>query len=297
MICIELFGGLGNQMFQYAFGAALAETRNTNLVLDTTSLDHPTEVDGTTPRLYGLNIFPNIIAPKVSGNDLKKAKPLYLRMLNYLVYKLTGNGIRHSQYYIQNAFFYDEKIARISKQCYVTGYWQSYKYLLSCDALIRSHFQFPVIKDEDNLRFIEQIESTESVSIHIRRSDYLKAYNLETHGICSLSYYQSAIDYISKKITNPVFFIFSDDMDWVVENIGIQYPHFYVNHNRGQDSYRDMQLMAACKHNIIANSSFSWWGGWLNDTPAKIIVAPAKWFNNKKGFVYSDLVPPTWISL
>jgi len=297
MICVELFGGLGNQMFQYAFGAAMAKMRNTELIVDTYKLDNQVDENNTTRRQYGLHIFPNINVPQATRGDIKRIIPFYVEMLNYLVFKVTGKGLRHSRYYVQNGLFFDDKINRISRQCYLTGYWQSFKYQLSYNALIRNEFKFPAVTDEINLDFLQKIKNGESVSIHIRRSDYLQAHNLEVHGVCSLEYYQTAIDYICQKVLSPVFFIFSDDISWVIDNLTIREPHFYINNNNGAESYRDMQLMASCKHNIIANSSFSWWGAWLNDNPKKIVVAPAKWFNNINDFTYADLVPATWVSL
>jgi hypothetical protein len=297
MICIQLFGGLGNQMFQYAFGTAIAKTLNTELVIDKFFVNTQSGDNKTTIRKYELNIFPNINESQATCEDIRRIIPLYVKLLNYVMYRMTGKGIRHSRYYIENGPFFDDKINRISSQCYLTGYWQSFKYQLNFEALIRNKFKFPAITDDVNLGFLQKIENVESVSIHIRRSDYLQAHNLEIHGVCSLDYYQAAIAYICQKIEKPVFFIFADDISWAMNNITIEKPHFYINCNKGNEGYRDMQLMASCKHNIIGNSSFSWWGAWLNDNPDKIVIAPAKWYNNVKDFTYSDLVPATWVSL
>lgn len=297
MICIELLGGLGNQMFQYAFGTAIAKTRKTELVIDTFMLNSQLGENNRTIRQYELNIFPNIKVSQATRDDIRRIIPLYVKVLNYVMLRMMGKGLRHSRYFVQNGNFFDDKINKISSQCYITGYWQSFKYQLNCETLIRNEFKFPTITDDVNLGFLHKIENVESVSIHIRRSDYLQAQNIERHGVCSLDYYQAAIAYICQKLENPVFFIFSDDMSWTMNNITLEKTHFFINCNKGNESYKDMQLMASCKHNIIANSSFSWWGAWLNDNSEKIVIAPAKWFNSFENFYYSDLVPATWVSL
>lgn len=284
-------------MFQYAFGTAIAKTRNTELVIDTFILDAQLGENNSTTRQYELNIFPNINVSQATRDDIRRIIPLYAKLLNYVKFRMMGKGVRLSRYYVENGRFFDVKINRISSQCYLSGYWQSYKYQLNCDTLIRNKFKFPAITDDANLGVLHEIENVESVSIHVRRSDYMQAHNIEIHGVCSLDYYQAAIAYICQKVEKPVFFIFSDDISWVMNNMTLPKPNFYINFNKANESYRDMQLMASCKHNIIANSSFSWWGAWLNDNPDKMVIAPAKWYNKVEDFIYSDLVPTTWVSL
>ncbi|MGK4199417.1 alpha-1,2-fucosyltransferase [Fusobacterium sp. HC1336] len=140
-------------------------------------------------------------------------------------------------------------------------------------------FKFPVIQDEENIKIKLKIEDTNSVSIHVRRGDYLNS--REFKNICTLEYYKNAIKYMKDRLENPVFFIFSNDIEWCKENLNIVGEHYYINwNNKKENNFRDMQLMSLCKNNIIANSSFSWWAALLNINKNKIVVAPKKWTNN-----------------
>ena len=132
------------------------------------------------------------------------------------------------------------------------------------------------------LEILNEIENSNSISIHIRRGDYMSPENYNMYGcIATPTYYKKAIKVIEEKVENPTFFVFSNDMDWVKKNIQINSRVFYIDINSGNGSYKDMQLMSNCKHNIIANSSFSWWGAWLNENKNKIVIAPKKWINRE----------------
>ncbi len=143
----------------------------------------------------------------------------------------------------------------------------------------------------------EMIQSFKSVSLHIRRGDYVsnKVTN-QVHGVCDLNYYSHAISYIAERISNTHLFVFSDDPEWAKGNLKTEIPTFFVDNNRADKDYEDLKLMRQCKHNIIANSSFSWWGAWLNQNAGKIVIAPKKWFNDKS-INTKDLIPEKWIRL
>lgn len=136
-----------------------------------------------------------------------------------------------------------------------------------------------------------------SVSVHIRRGDYVtkSRYN-KTYAHCTVKYYENAVDYIAKKFPNPHIYIFSDDTDWIKENIKFPYETEYVTHNIGQNSFEDIRLMSNCKHNVIANSTFSWWGAWLNQNSEKIVVCPDVWFQDSR-IVQTDIYPKEWIRI
>ena len=143
----------------------------------------------------------------------------------------------------------------------------------------------------------EQISSSTPVSIHIRRGDYVNdSHTNSVHGTCGLDYYQNAMKLISGRVDKPTFFCFSDDIEWAKNKLHAQYPIIYVDHNGLDNASEDMRLMSQCKHNIIANSSFSWWGAWLNSNPDKIVIAPTKWFQ-KEDYDTRDLIPAGWIRL
>jgi len=295
MICVLLNGGLGNQMFQYAFGRALSNKLHTELFFDTSSLlNNNSEI---TIRSLELGIF-DLRIQIACDKEIKQLKPLLYRIFNFIYYKLGFKGIQTSKYFIEKKNSYNESINKISRDCYLNGYWQSYRYFQNVDSIIRQEFKFPLISENGNNETITKIQKCNSISLHIRRTDYVNNKNHDIHGTCSIEYYKRAAEYIAKRVSDPVFFIFSDDIDWARTNLNLNYPCEFISGNIGDKSYIDMQLMSLCKHNIIANSSFSWWGAWLNSNPNKIVIAPKRWFKdenlNKQTF---DLIPKVWIRL
>lgn len=295
MICVQLNGGLGNQMFQYACGKALAYKHQTELLLDTSGLIN--NKTGITFRSFELGIF-KINIQEAATNDIKRLKPLLYRIVNVLTFKMGFRGIQTSRYFIEKNFYYNESIDKIGKYCYINGYWQSYRYFQHIDKIIHDEFKFPEIVDIVNSEEFIKINKENSISLHIRRSDFVNNKHHDIHGTCSIEYYRKAVEYVATKISSPFFFIFSDDMEWARANLNLNFPCEFVSGNIGKQSYIDMQLMSHCKHNIIANSSFSWWGAWLNPNPNKIVVAPKQWFADEKmNSQTNDLIPETWIKL
>jgi hypothetical protein len=176
------------------------------------------------------------------------------------------------------------------------GYWQSEKYFSEFSQQIRRDFSFCKPLSSDNEEFANEINHINAVSLHVRRGDFVNnPTTLATHGLCSLDYYRAAVQYISYRVNQPHFFIFSDDIAWTKENLEIVFPCHYVDHNQGAESHNDMRLMSLCQHHIIANSSFSWWGAWLNPSKEKIVIAPKRWF--AKQIDTRDLLPPSWVVL
>lgn len=298
MIIVQLKGGLGNQMFQYAFGRSLALQNNTSLAFDLSSLSNNADNSRTTNRSFELSDVFNVNSTEASVAELKKIKPILYRAVNVFAIKLGLKGIQKSKYFIENKFFFDPNIKKVGKDCYLSGYWQSPKYFDVVESLIHDEFTFHRKLDYENLGIESQIRGVNAVSIHIRRTDFQNLVSNSIHGICSLEYYGEAVKFISTKLANPHFFVFSDDINWAKENLNLPYQCTFISGNSGSKSYIDMQLMSACKHNIIANSSFSWWGAWLNDNPEKIVIAPKNWFANKHlNNQTADLIPDTWVRL
>ncbi|MDR2407204.1 MAG: alpha-1,2-fucosyltransferase [Bacteroidales bacterium] len=177
-----------------------------------------------------------------------------------------------------NAQFID--IDKLAYDCYLDGYWQNELYFKDCEDIVRRKYQFITPLDLKNNDLKNKICSVNSVSIHVRRGDYLK--HKMYLGLCDKDYYVNAISYMKKKIDHPVFFVFSNDINWCKSNLRDVINDScseYIDWNKKGKSYIDMQLMSICKHNIIANSSFSWWGAWLNNNIDKIVIAPKKWLN------------------
>lgn len=289
MIIMNIKGGLGNQMFQYATGKALALSHNTNLKLDVSWFD--TNTQGATKRTYDLSYFSlpeDIIATQQDLKSVKKSRlPSKIIKLLYSAYQ---NKIVTEKHY-----HYDPNFWKSPSNAYLTGYWQSFRYFDTFSEYIRKDFEFKPPIDIKNQKLSGSILVTSSVSLHIRRGDYVtNTHTNSFHGTTTFDYYNKAIEYISQQVKNPHIFIFSDDMKWVKENFFLPYPTTYIDHNT--IAFEDMRLMSLCKHNIIANSSFSWWGAWLNQNPEKIVIAPKQWFNDSS-INTSDLIPNFWIRL
>lgn len=295
MILVKLMGGLGNQMFQYACAKQLAVIKDVPLKIDLSFLKNRGTDVLHTIREYELDIF-NIKDGIANAEELNLFKRnledgRYILLHKYLPFIFPYYTIR------EKAFAYDQRLLKVHKNTYIDGFWQSYKYFSSEEQIIRQSFSFKKNPEGKNLEHIAAIAKNNSISLHVRRGDYVNDKNTnQYHGTCSLSYYQTAISIITSKIKNPHFFIFSDDMTWVKENIKPGFPHTYIDHNTGINSFEDLRLMSLCQHQIIANSSFSWWGAWLNNNPEKIVVAPDKWFADSS-INTKDLYPQSWIRL
>lgn len=298
MILIQQNGGLGNQMFQYACGRSLAIKHQTSLILDLSFLKENISNRGTTKRTFELFDVFQINSKEASISDLKNGKPLFYKVLNVFAFKLGFKGIQMSKYFIENKFSYNTNIKKVGEDCYLSGYWQSPKYFNSIESVIRKDFTFYKQLDNRNLEMVHLIEKSNAVSLHIRRTDFQNSNSNNTHGTCTLDYYKKAAKYISTKIKEPHFFVFSDDINWAKENLKLPFQLTFISGNNGRKSYVDMQLMSVCKHNIIANSSFSWWGAWLNSNRNKIVIAPKNWFSNKTlNNQINDLIPEEWIRM
>lgn len=276
MIIIHIRGGLGNQMFQYALYLSFVE-RGIPAFLDLSHYKKNEQARG-----FELEHAFGIKAPVVSAAN-KLASKLHWKLFHPFyktAYKETDNRFG----------FYDKQVTAL-RSAYLKGYWQSEKYFTNAGETVKSSFSFTDPVDEDNKRLLSQVNNPSSVSIHIRRGDYAGS---PDNFILPLSYYQHAIEFVSEKIDKPVFYVFSDDASWAAQNLNL--PHaVFVNHNQGKNSYIDMQLMSNCSHNIIANSSFSWWAAWLNQNENKFVIAPSKWLSWMEGT--RDIIPAEWIKL
>jgi hypothetical protein len=293
MIIVRLMGGLGNQMFQYAIGKRLALLRNVPLKADISFL--LMEGLSHTKRTYELGIF-GLDMSIATDDELWKFKSIQDSRIKSRMQKFSG--LLFPYFTINEQYHeYDSSILQSPQNSLLVGFWQTEKYFLPIQKIIREDFYFKNALDGVNLELSEQIKNTQSVSLHIRRGDYIS--NEETrqfHGSCSLEYYKNALQLMKSKFPEMQLFIFSDDIDWARENLNAEIPVIFVENNSGDNGYIDMQLMSLCKHNIIANSSFSWWGAWLNNNPEKVVIAPEKWFNEAKVNT-KDVIPEGWYKL
>mgnify|MGYP001809691657 CR=1 FL=1 len=286
-IIIKLNGGLGNQMFQWALARMLQVVTGMDIYLDMSYFDK------NYARPYQLNVFrikPNKIEDSATKLKLKVIWTLrsFLNEKKFLGYTL----------YSEKQFNFEKRISKIAPNTYIEGFFQSELYFGCIDNDLRDDFQFVELLEGANKKIIDKLKTLESISIHVRRGDYVQKKRYENiYASCGLDYYKRAVDYIAQRCNQePALLIFSDDIEWVKKNLKLEYPCTFVSHNNGSQSYKDMQLMSLCTHNIIANSSFSWWGAWLNKNPNKIVVAPKKWFNDEE-IVQTDVIPKTWVQL
>lgn len=295
MIVIELTGGLGNQMFQYAFACVLASTNNTTLKIDNDFFNKTEKCSSHTPRNFELNIFSNsyVIA---TAKDIKLFDNLSL--LNHFKKKF---GFNYPKIYRENFFNFQPHLLKIKSSAFVKGYFQSYKYFEGFEKKIRNVFCLSENQLDDlNKRIFLEIKSTNTIAIHIRRGDYVTDSVIQQiHGNCGIEYYTNAINLVASRTKNSTIVFFSDDIEWVkIQFKDFSFPKVFIGHNFGDESWKDLFLMKSCNHNIIANSSFSWWAAWLNDNPSKIIIAPKKWFAiSEEDRNTNDLIPPQWIRL
>ena len=292
MVISNIIGGLGNQMFQYAAGRALALRKGTDHFLDISGFESYGLHQGF--ELRSIFSCPARIASKTDVKSMLgwQASPRIRRMLSQPLL----SSLRRKEMIVEPSFGYWTGIGSVPANSYLIGYWQSEKYFEDHASAIRSEFAFKPPLDGLNQEIVGRIRLSNAVSLHVRRGDYAKnPKTLAVHGLCSPDYYRAAIRHAADRITSPRFFVFSDDIEWARENLALDFPCEFIDHNKGKESYKDMQLMSLCRHHIIANSSFSWWGAWLNPDPQKIVIAPQKWFAN--GTAVNDLLPERWLKL
>lgn len=181
------------------------------------------------------------------------------------------------------------------KENYLEGNWQSEKYFKDIKDIIRKEFEIKEILSDNNKTILDNILSENSVSVHLRGGDYVRGKKSNFHGVCSPGYYQEAFKKIRESVESPHFFIFTDDLEWAQKHIELPEPNFIIS-KKDNKPYEELFLMSKCKHNIIANSTFSWWGAWLNNNPSKIVISPTKWFNDRN-VDSKDIIPESWIKM
>lgn len=289
MITVKLSGGLGNQMFQYALGRCLAEKNKTKLKLDISGLLHRLPKKNFTYRNFVLdgfkvNYYLNFFSWVARFTGLHSL--LFIISYGYLCLQ---NRIRPT-IVERDAFDFNKEILNLKDGVYLDGSWQNESYFKEIETMLRTEFQLSDNLDIDESDWLKSINESNSVAIHIRRGDYV---SLNLDRVCSLNYYSLAMAHIRSKINDVHFFIFSDDPKWAEENFK-ELNMNIVSTEEYRSPCVDMYLMSQCKHQIIANSTFSWWAAWLNTNPEKIVVAPKFW--NKKDYSPSPVLA-NWIKL
>jgi hypothetical protein len=291
MITVRLNGGLGNQMFQYAFSRALAISNNTEILIDVDVFD-TCELRSFEMDKYNINA--SIFSRKYSKNKILNPQNILIKILKKInLEALVPN------YYFEKELLFDRKFLDIKNGAYLEGYFQSEKYFLHIRKILLNEFTIKEGLSPYTKRVAKSIlNSKNSVSLHVRRGDYISVSCTNSiHGNCDLNYYDKSIKHIQEKIKQPAIFVFSDDIEWSKENLNYDNAIF-VESDAKRMPHEDIFLMSLCNHNIIANSSFSWWGAWLNKNKEKIVIAPKKWFLDKdKQKKSGDIVPDSWLKI
>ena len=286
MIRVILQGGLGNQMFEYAAAYAVAHRVNQPLVVDTSFFDTYKGRDWCRP--YELGIFSlHELSTFVNGHKLE------VKVLPKISNWCRERGIKNCGRYV----FLPTELS--SKDQVLYGYFADYHIFESYRCELLQAFAFRTQPNAINQRYLNDISTIDSVSVHIRRGDYLNSANANVFWHPDVEWYRKAMAKMETQVKNAVYYFFSDDIVWAREQFGDMKNAVFVDINHGKEAYNDMRLMASCKHNIIANSTFSWWGAWLNPTPNKIVIAPENYFvNDDANMRYrNSMILPNWISV
>jgi len=278
VVTVKLHDGLGNQMFQYAMGRAVAHRRGTSLVLDVSSFGPGAF------RQYSLGVF-NIAERFTSGGLMRFGR------LRTLCSRVWLPGLPHVL--IERGFRFDSSALDAPGNVYLIGYWQSEKYFKEIEETIRREFSFKIEPDGWNAEMARCIRGVNAVAVAVRRADYVTdPVTSQIMGTCPPEYYRGAARLAASRAPDPHFFVFSDDPEWARAKLELGGPVTFLTHNGPDKAYENMRLMSLCRHHIIANSTFSWWGAWLANSGG-IVVAPKKWFNTDRNDA-RDIVPETW---
>ena len=283
MIILKLQGGLGNQMFQYSAGLALSKRLNTTLRLDISYYKNDKK------RKFSLDDF-NISAKEATEKDILSLSDSILINAYKKIFR------RHAEKKMfANSYFYDKSFEKISDNSIIEGFWQNEKYFKDVEKIIRHEFRLKNDLSEKSAELERKINGDNSVSVHIRRGDYTLPKYRKIFYECSVEYYTLAIKYILDIVPNAEFFVFSDDLEWA-KNIPFPKKTNFVGKELGLRDSEELILMSRCKHNIIANSSFSWWAAWLNQNDKKIVIGPKNWssFQTDK---LREPMPETWYKI
>ncbi len=292
MLIVKLHYGLGNQLFQYALGRSLSIKKGVPFFLDVHFYKAQQE-NQEHPRLYQLNQF-NVEENIISDNDVSSViNPDFWQRRGTNVESLIKPYFKRRIVY-ERDLSYDKNIWDVEDDVYLAGYWQDLRYFSDVEEVIRKDFLFKNEAKGENKKMLDRVHNVESVGIHVRRGDYLTdEKTIELAGVADLTYYKQAVSFMNAKLTNPQYFVFSDDPEWVRKHFDIEVPFELVEVNGQAKGYEDLRLLSHCAHQVISNSSFGWWGGWLNINPDKMVVTPKVWRKNG-----ADMYKPkSWIVL
>ncbi|QIP13516.1 alpha-1,2-fucosyltransferase [Spirosoma aureum] len=291
MIISRITSGLGNQLFQYAAARHLSLKNKTTLYLDLSYYDYTYDTD--TPRAFKLGHF-------AAPFHILQDSPL-IQYVSKATKVLPNRSLRPFFLFLKEKHFHFDKHIVQARASFITldGFWQSEEYFRESADVIRRELTLTSTPSPEFNSYQESISmASMPVSVHIRRGDYVNHPEFsQTFGFVGVDYYQQALDQILGQVKNPRFYVFSDDQAWVQENLPLPDNTVFVRNSGPDGDVADLVLMSRCRHHIIANSSFSWWGAWLNPNPDKLVITPKRWYRKQPTWNTKDLVPSTWLAL
>ena len=298
MKIVKVIGGLGNQLFQYAFSRALSLKTGDEVLLDISSY-----TDTQRQIHYGFEL-PQLFPIRYKVADELDIKQLSTQPRSPLS-QLRRRYFRKRTHYIDKYFCFNPEVFELKGDWYLEGWWQDERYFAWCSDILRKELSFIADPGARNRDLLAEIQASHHgsipVSLHVRRGDALK--NPDTR-VSTTAYYNHAIEAVRSLVAHPYFLIFSDDLLWCTGNLALDPSEaIYIDWNRGCDSWRDMWLMTKCRCHIIANSTFSLWAAWLDERPDKIVYAPERWSLARARcfeyyhYTFDQVVPPSWIRI
>lgn len=291
-VVARIEGGLGNQMFQYAAARALADRLGCDLSLDLSGL----ACNGD--RAYALDQY-RIRAKVACEEELQNLPDWRRTRVGRFRSMLSAWGLPLAGYSVfwPESFAFDPRFNHIQSPVYLVGYWQSEQYFVDHRAALLKDLTRLDALPSPTMQWVARVQGCNSVCLHIRRGDYItNAAASQFHGVCDLSYYDNALTWIGKQHPDIHIFAFSDEPEWVKSHLKTEFPLTVVDANPPEQGGLDLEIMRHCRHHIIANSSFSWWGAWLADSQGQIVLAPSRWFADSSVDT-SDVIPKRWLKL
>jgi hypothetical protein len=288
MVIVKIYGGMANQLFQYAAGYALAIKHGVPLKLD---ISYFHELNTDTKRVFELNKF--LIDYQLASQE--EIQQLFkFRKIDYALNKIMP--FAKKKFYGEKKIGFDDDFFKLGSHIYLRGYFQSEKYFLDCKLSIFQQFIFRNTTNDHLQLFLEKLNQQKTVALHIRLGDYLQPSTNSIMASFDLSYYKSSIEYIQKHVNDAIFLVFSDQIPLAKQLLTIEANLLFVDASISKSADEDFVLMQSCQHQIIANSTFSWWAAYLNQKSGKIMVAPRKWYKDHFGDA-TDLYPKNCIVL
>jgi hypothetical protein len=292
MICVRLDGGIGNQLFQYAAGRALSDRHGVELLLDTSKLQKRN--GKVTPRSFELHRF-RIVCQLMNERDSL--------MMNWVSrFPTTSRFLSPWRVCVESGISFNPSFSTLPDQSYLVGYWQSHRYFNQIAKTLADELANTDPLSSASEEVLQQIDASVSVALHVRRGDYVSlASAAKMHGALDIQYYTSAVSQVCEKVPKAQFFVFSDDVPWCKVNLILPENTVFVSHNTSENGWQDLMLMGRCRHHVIANSSFSWWGSWCADqlwgNVHRLVIAPENWFGGLPNESHADRFPPHWLVL